>query len=98
MRYLFLRENVLFMVNIRFHLPKPHWTPFDVYTKYVFIMAVYKSGTGTRGRGHRDACVGTWDLGTRDEGLEDIKYGTRGRVGRGRGGVKNRDAGDAGCE
>ena len=31
------------------------------------------------GRGQRDACVGTWDLGTRDEGLEDIKYGTRGR-------------------
>ena len=47
--------------------------------------AVYKSGTGTRGRGHRDACVGTWDLGTRDEGLEDINYGTRGRVGRGPG-------------
>ena len=42
-------------------------------------MAVYKSGTGTRGRGHRDACVGTWDLGTRDEGLGDVKYGTRGR-------------------
>ena len=41
--------------------------------------AVYKSGTGTRGRGHRDACVGTWDLGTRDGGREDIKYGTRGR-------------------
>ena len=36
---------------------------------------MYKSGTGTRGRGHRDVCVGTWDLGTRDEGLEDIKYG-----------------------
>ena len=54
--------------------------------------AVYKSGTGTRGRGHRDACVGTWDLGTRDEGLEDIKYGTRGRVGRERGEVKYRDA------
>ena len=47
--------------------------------------AVYKSGTGTMGRGHWDAFVGTWDLGTRDEGLEDIKYGTRGRVGRGRG-------------
>ena len=55
--------------------------------------AVYKSGTGTRGRGHRDACVGTGDLGTRDEGLEDIKYGTRGRVGLGR-----RDVGDAECE
>ena len=40
--------------------------------------AVYKSGTGTRGRGHGDACVGTWDLGTRDKGLEGIKYGTRG--------------------
>ena len=62
------------------------------------LKAVYKSGTGTRGRGHRDACVGTWDLGTRDEGLEDIKYGTRGRVGRGRGDVKHRDAGDAGCQ
>ena len=49
-------------------------------------LAVYKSGTETRGRGHRDACMGTWDAGTRNEGLEDIKYGTRGRVGRGRGG------------
>ena len=38
------------------------------------------------GRGHGDACVGTRDVGTRDEGLEDIKYGTRGRVERGRGG------------
>ena len=38
MRYLFLRENVLFMVNIRFHLPKPHWTPSDVYTKYFFLL------------------------------------------------------------
>ena len=64
----------------------------------MIVLAVYKSGTGTRGRGHRDACVGTWDLGTRDEGLEDIKYGTRGRVGRGRGDVKHRDVGDAGCE
>ena len=45
------------------------------------------------GRGHGNACVGTWDLGTRDEGLEDIKYGTRGRVGRGRGDFKHRDAG-----
>ena len=48
--------------------------------------AVYKSGTGTRGRGRRDACVGTWDLGTRDEGLQDIKYGTRGCQIQGRGG------------
>ena len=47
---------------------------------------------------NRDECVGTWDSGTRDKGLEDIKYGTRGRVGRGRGDVKYRDAGDAGCE
>ena len=45
--------------------------------------AVYKSGTGTRGRGHWDACVGTWDLGTRGEGRGDIWYGTRGRMGRG---------------
>ena len=49
-------------------------------------------------RGHRDACVGTWDLGTRDEVLEDIKYGTRGRVGRGRGYVWDGETEDAGCE
>ena len=60
--------------------------------------AVCKSGTGTRGRGHQDACVGTWDLGTRYEKLEDVKYGTRGRVGRGHRDVKNRDAGDVGFE
>ena len=62
--------------------------------------AVYKSGTGTgdMGTGTSGRVCGDWDLRTRDEGLEDIKYGTRGRVGRGRGDVKNRDAGDAGCE
>ena len=38
----------------------------------------------TRGLGHQDACVGTWDLGTRDEGLGDIKYGTQGRQIQGR--------------
>ena len=48
--------------------------------------AVYKSGTGTRGRGHRDACVGTWgretrDLGTSSMGRGDVgtsKTGTQG--------------------
>ena len=43
-------------------------------------------------------CVGTWDLGMRDERLEDIKCETQGRVARGRGDVKYRDTGDAGCE
>ena len=43
MRYLFLRENVLFMFNIRFHLPKPNWTPYDNYTKYFFIIGVLKA-------------------------------------------------------
>ena len=37
MRYLFLRENVLFMVKIRFRRPEPHWTPYDVYTKNFLI-------------------------------------------------------------
>ena len=27
---------------------------------------MYKSETGTRGRGHRDACVGTWGRETRE--------------------------------
>ena len=44
-----------------------------------------------RGQGDGDACVGTWDLGTREEGLGDVKYRTRGR-----GDVKNWDAGDPG--
>ena len=54
--------------------------------------AVYKSGKGTRAQGHRDACVGTWDLGTRDEGLGGNQVwdagtcgtGTRGRQIQGR--------------
>ena len=49
-------------------------------------------GQGDGDIGTRVWCVETWHLGTRDKGLEDIKYGTRGRVGRGRGDVKNRDA------
>ena len=41
------------------------------------IRVVYKSGTGTRGRGHRDACVWTWgretrDLSTSSMGREDV--------------------------
>ena len=48
---------------------------------------------GTRGQGHRDACVGTWDLGASDEGLEDKSMG-HGDVWD----IKNRDVGNAGCE
>ena len=42
------------------------------------------------GRGHRDACVGlgTWGRETRDLRTSSM----------GRGDVKNRDEGDAGCE
>ena len=46
---------------------------------------MYKTATGTGRLGPWGACVRTCDSGTRDEGLRDIKYGTRGRVGRGRG-------------
>ena len=39
-----------------------------------------------RGQGDGDiGTLGTCDSGTRDEGLGDIKYETRGRAGRGRG-------------
>ena len=62
------------------------------------IRLCIKVGWGQGGRGHRDPCVGTWDLKMRDEGLEGINYGTWGRVGRGHGDVKNPDAGDAECE
>ena len=72
--------------------------PASAFATNQLISVVYKSGTGTRGLGHRDACVGTWDLGTQHEGLEDIKHGTLGCVGRGCGDVKYRDTGHAGCE
>ena len=47
--------------------------------------AVYKSGTGTRARGHRDACVETWDLGKRHQVWDagTCGTGTQGRRGRG---------------
>ena len=55
------------------------------------VVAVYKTGTGRdkKGTGHWDVCVGDFksetvcDLRTRDdrEGLKDIKYGTRERLG-----------------
>ena len=63
-----------------------------VSEKSISSRAVYKSGTGTRGRGHRDACVGTWDSGTGDEGLK-LRTSSMGR-----GDVWDGDAGDAGCE
>ena len=37
---------------------------------------MYKSGMGTRGRGHRDACVGTWDVGRE---TRDLRTSTMGR-------------------
>ena len=42
---------------------------------------MYKSGTGTRGRGHRDECVGTWDLGLGTWGREtgDLRTSSMGR-------------------
>ena len=52
------------------------------------------------GQGHWDACVGTWDLGTRDKGLGDPRQGTWGHqvwnpetCGTGTQEVKDRDAG-----
>ena len=40
---------------------KPNALILQVY----LFTAVYKTGAGTRGRGHWDACVRTCDLGTR---------------------------------
>ena len=40
---------------------------YSIFNTYFQLPgAVYKSGTGTRGWGHRDACVGTWGRKTRD--------------------------------
>ena len=49
MRYLFLGENVLFIVNIRFHCPEPHWTPSDVDTKYLTIIPQARMGSESIG-------------------------------------------------
>ena len=50
------------------------------------VMAVYKTGTGTRGRGHWDACVGNWGRETRELGTSSM----------GRKDEWDGDAGDAG--
>ena len=54
------------------------WTKLFVqyFSSFIDIaMAVYKSGTGTRGRGHGDACVGTWGRETRDLGTSSMGRG-----------------------
>ena len=50
--------------------------------------AVYKSGTGTRGRGHRDACVGTGTWGRETRDLRTSSMG-RGDVWDGDAGMSN---------
>ena len=47
--------------------------PFQLYYADYVNQAVYETRTGIRGSGHRDACVGTWDLG-----LGDARQGTWG--------------------
>ena len=58
----------------------------------ITTIAVYKTGTGTKGRGHWDACVGSCDLETRDEGLGDIRVWDAGTCGTDTRDVKYRDA------
>ena len=50
-------------------------------------MAVYKTGMGTMRRGHWDACMGTWDVGTSrlDVVWDAGTCGMQGQVGWGRG-------------
>ena len=57
---------------------------------------LHKTETGTIGRGHWDACEGTWDLGLGDArvGTWGYQHGTQGRMRRRRGDVKYRNAGD----
>ena len=40
--------------------------------------AVYKTGTGTRERGHWGACVGTWDLGLESQVSTQLLLGGAG--------------------
>ena len=49
------------------------YVSYDHYL--ITTIAVYKTGTGTKGRGHWDSCVGSCDLETLDEGLGDMSMG-----------------------
>ena len=84
------------VLTFSFHFLSSPLLSLFLHHFFSFWGAVYKSGRGQGdgGIGMHD-CVGTWELRTRDEGLEDIKYGTRGHVGQGRRDVKYKDAG---CE
>ena len=47
----------------------------QIFSQRVKKWAVCKSGTGTRGRGHWDACVGTWDWGRETRDLRTSNMG-----------------------
>ena len=66
---------------------KTHWgTP--LYKPYIGLCIKVGRGQGDRDMGTRVWGLGTWGRETRDLGTSSM----------GRGDVKNRDAGDAGCE
>ena len=56
-----VKPFTLYMPKLRPVLPSP--IGCSAVPRQLRSLAVYKSGTGTRGWGHRDTCVGTWDLG-----------------------------------
>ena len=69
-------------------------TQEELHKHMTFGLCTYKTGTGTRGRGHWDACVGTWggetrDLGTSSMGRGDVWDGDAGRQIQGRGGRRD---------
>ena len=53
-------------------------------TRHFWLCIKVGRGQGDGDIGTRVRGLGTWDLGKRDEGLEDITYGTRGRQKQGR--------------
>ena len=72
---------------LRFHvyLKELCTAPWDADVMWQNIRLCIKQGRGEGGGDIGTRVWELWDLETRDEGLGDIKYGTWGRVGRGRG-------------
>ena len=68
--------------------------PASAFATNQLISVVYKSGTGTRGLGHWDACVGTWgremrDLRTSSMGRGDVWDGDTGTSNTGTQGTRD---------
>ena len=70
-------KHLVTFSTMEHHLERKPFKPNALILQVYLFTAVYKTGAGTRGRGHWDACLRTCDLGreTRDLGTSSMGRG-----------------------